>query len=95
MAAIKVTFTLDDATIAHLNDAAQRLAIPKSEVVREAIHDYHARIGKLSETERRRMLDAFDHFVPLIKKRAEAYADGELSELRRTRRAGGRRQRKR
>jgi predicted transcriptional regulator len=45
----KVTFTLDDATIIRLSDAAQRLAIPKSEVVREAIQDYHASIGRLSE----------------------------------------------
>ena len=95
MAAIKVTFTLDHNTITRLNDAAQRLAIPKSEVVREAIHDYHARIGKLSETERKRMLDAFDHFVPLIEKRPAADADRELSQLRRARQAGGRPQRKR
>jgi metal-responsive CopG/Arc/MetJ family transcriptional regulator len=95
MAATKVTFTLDETTIARLNDAAQRLAIPKSEVVREAIHDYHARIGKLSENERRRMLDAFDHFVPLIAERPAADVDRELSQLRKARRAGGRGERKR
>ena len=33
--AVKVTFTLDEATIGRLNDTAKRLAKPKSEVDRE------------------------------------------------------------
>ena len=40
MATTKVTFTFDPATIVRLDDAAQRLAKPKSEIVREAIHEY-------------------------------------------------------
>jgi hypothetical protein len=91
MASIKVTFTLDDATIARLNDAAQRLAIPKSEVVREAIQEYHARIGRLSDAERRRLLVDFDRLVPLIPGRSAAAVDRELKELREARRRGGRR----
>jgi predicted transcriptional regulator len=91
MASIKVTFTLDAATIARLSDAAQRLAIPKSEVVREAIQEYHARIGRLSEAERRRLLADFDRLVPLIPRRSAAAVDRELKELRKARRRGGRR----
>ncbi len=87
----KVTFTLDDPTIVRLNDAAQRLAIPKSEVVREAIQDYHLRIGKLSESERRRMLADFDRLVPRIPDRPEAEVKRELDEIRKARRHGGRR----
>ena len=49
MATVKVTFTLDEATITRLRQAAQRLAKPRSQVVREAIHDYSERIGRLSE----------------------------------------------
>ncbi len=86
----KVTFTLDHATIARLRDAAQRLGIPKSEVVREAIQDYHARIGKLSESERRRMLADFDRLVPLIPSRPQEEVKRELEEIRRARRSGGR-----
>jgi len=47
-------------TIARLREAAERLAKPKSEVVREAIQDYYERVGKLSERERLRMLELFD-----------------------------------
>ena len=39
MATVKVTFTLDEATISRLRDAAGRLAKAKSQVIREAIHD--------------------------------------------------------
>lgn len=93
MATVKVTFTLDAGAVAHLNDAAERLGKPKSEVVREAIGDYHARIGRLSERERLRMLQAFDELVPKIPSRSGAAVDEELKEIRRARRHGGRRTR--
>jgi predicted transcriptional regulator len=86
----KVTFTLDDATVLQISDAAQRLAIPKSEVVREAVQDYHLRIGKLSEAERRRMLADFDRLVPMIPDRPAADVDKEIDEIRKARRRGGR-----
>lgn len=87
---VKVTFTVDDSTIRQLDDAAQRLAIPKSEVVREAIQDYHLRIGKLGESERRRMLADFDRLVPRIPSRPIAEVKRELDEIRKARRRGGR-----
>lgn len=89
--ATKVTFTLDDATVQRLQDAATRLALPKSEVVREAITEFHDRIGRLSERERVQMLRTFDELVPKIKPRSRAAVDGELAEVRQARRAGGRR----
>ena len=64
MATVKVTFTLDGDTIARLRATSERLAIPKSEVVREAIRDFSDRAGRLSERERRRLLEAFDRLVP-------------------------------
>ncbi len=88
--ATKVTFTLDNLTITRLDDAAERLAIPKSEVVREAIQEYHARIGKLSDAERRRMLAEFDRLVPLIPERPLAQVKRELAAIRSIRRRGGR-----
>jgi len=93
MATVKVTFTLDETTIARLRETAERLAKPKSEVVREAIHDFHERTGRLSERERRRMLQAFDDLVPRIPARPAAEVDKELRAVRRARRAGGRRRR--
>ena len=91
MATVKVTFTLDSATIARLQDAASRLALPKSEVVREAISEFHDRIGRLSERERIRLLRAFDEVVPRIPARTGADVQRELKSLREARRHGGRR----
>jgi hypothetical protein len=73
----------------------QRLAIPKSRVVREAVEEYHARIGKLSEAERLRMLDAFDRLVAVIPDRPVADVDKELAYIRKSRRTGGRKSRQR
>jgi predicted DNA-binding protein len=92
MATSKVTFTLDQATINRLRDAAERLAKPKSEVVREAIHDYHERMDRLSERERLEMLRALDEYAARMPRgRSAAAVDRELAEIRRARRAGGRR----
>jgi len=94
MATTKVTFTLDDDTIARLRLAAERLAMPKSEVVREAIRDFSDRAGRLSERERKRLLEAFDRLVPKIPARPLRDVERELAGLRRARRAGGRRSRR-
>ncbi len=51
---VKVTFTLDDTTVARLNETARRLSKPKSELVREAIKAYHAKSDRLSDAERER-----------------------------------------
>ena len=91
MATSKVTFTLDDETVRRIEDAAERLAKPKSQIVREAVADYHGRIGRLSESERQRMLKVFDSLVPLIPARPQDEVEDELREIRRARRSGGRR----
>jgi predicted DNA-binding protein len=86
----KVTFTLDEDTIHRLVDAAERLGKPKSQIVREAVADYHNRIGRLSESERQRLLKTFDTLVPLIPTRPQTEVDRELREVREARRSGGR-----
>jgi predicted DNA-binding protein len=91
MATTKVTFTLDRATVARLREASDRLSLPKSQVVREAILEYYERIGRLSERERLRMLRAFDELVPRIPARDSAAVDRELRAIRKARRTGGRR----
>jgi hypothetical protein len=87
----KVTFTLDHATVQRLEEAARRLSMPKSRVVREAIAEYSERIGLLSERERREKLQVFDALVPLIPTRQPGAAQRELKAIREARRAGGRR----
>lgn len=82
---------MDHTTVARLQDAAERLGLPKSEVVREAIQEFHDRIGKLSERERLRLLAVFDEVVPRIPARSREEVDRELRAIRRARRSGGRR----
>ena len=90
MATRKVTYTIDASTIARLEEAANRLGKPKSQVVREAINDYAARIGRLSEGERLRLLRTFDDMVERIPERPAREVEEELAAIRSARRAGGR-----
>jgi predicted transcriptional regulator len=88
---VKMTFTLDDETAAALKRTAERTSKPQSAVVREAIAEYAAHVGRLTDAERRAMLKAFDELVPRIPKRPARTADQELRAIRLARRAGGRR----
>jgi predicted transcriptional regulator len=91
MAAVKVTFTLDEGTVGKLSETAKRLSKPKSQVVREAIEDYHAKSDRLSEAERLRMLRALREFMASPPTRSDREVDQELRELRSSRRTGWRR----
>ena len=90
MGACKMTFTLDQATVRRIEIAAQRLALPKSQVIREAVQDYYDRLGQLSEAERKRMLRIFDEVVPQIPARPPNELRRELQQIRLARRRGGR-----
>lgn len=65
----KMTFTLDRETADRIDYSAERIGIPKSAVVREAISEYVARPGRLTESERVRLLAAFDELIPKLAKR--------------------------
>jgi Arc/MetJ-type ribon-helix-helix transcriptional regulator len=88
--AVKVTFTLDEATIGRLADTARKLAKPKSEVVREAIRDYHARNDRLSEAERKRMLQVLDQMMKRRPTRSQSDVDREIAQIHAGRKGGGR-----
>src|SRR5258708_25202442 len=90
MGGSKVTFTLDEETVHRIDDAAESLAKPKSQIVREAVADYHSRIGRLSESERQRLLKVFDSLVPRIPVRPQREGENELREIRRARPSAGR-----
>jgi hypothetical protein len=90
MATTKRTFTLGNATAAKLDDTEDRIAIPKSGIVREGISEFHERIGRLSEHERVRMLRVLDELLPRIPERSEADVDFEISEIRLARHGGAR-----
>jgi hypothetical protein len=91
MATVKVTFTLDVETVKRLEQAAKQLSRPKSQVIREAVQDYYDRMGRLSESERQRMLRVLDEMMARIPVRPRRDAERELKEIRRARRSGGRR----
>lgn len=88
---VKMTFTLDEETAMRIDRTALRLDIPKSAVVREAVAEYAARAGRLSEQERRRMLKVFDNVIERIPLRSSRTTDAELAAIRRARRQRGRR----
>ncbi len=86
-----MTFTLDDETVRRLRTAAERLRMPQSRVVREAVAEYAQRIGRLSDGERAELLRTFDRLVPLLPSRPAVRVDAEIRQLRADRRRGGRR----
>jgi hypothetical protein len=90
---VRVTFSLDDETVATIRRTAARLRKPQSQVVREAIADYAARSDRLSDTERRQMLAVLARLRDATPTRSAARVDDELRDLRAARRAGGRRHR--
>ena len=87
----RATFTLDERTETVLRRTSERLGKAKSEIVREAVQEYGARVGRLSEAERLKLLAAFDDLVPRIPERPTAEVEAELEEIRSARRGGGRR----
>lgn len=89
--AVKMTFTLDDATVQELNLTAKRLSKPKSAVVREAIREFYAKSDRMSEAERLRKLRIIEAMMSRPPTRTQAEVDRELRELRGSRRRGWRR----
>ena len=85
-----MTFSLDEETARRLDRTAERLSLPKSHVVREAISEYSARADRLSHKEKNHLLQAFDALVPEIPSRPADEVDAEIDAVRRARRTGGR-----
>jgi metal-responsive CopG/Arc/MetJ family transcriptional regulator len=87
---VKVTFTLDERTVEHLNETARRLSKPKSEIVREAIEDAYAKSDKLTPEKQQRMLGILREYAKIPKVGTSAEADREIQEIRESRRSGWR-----
>jgi predicted transcriptional regulator len=89
--AVKLTFSVDEKTVDTLKKTAARLGKPQSMIVREAVAEYAARAGRLTENERRRMLAAVDSIMTAPPTRRQAEVARELRAVRDARRQGGRR----
>ena len=87
---VKVTYSLDDATVRRIRTTAGRLEIPQSQFVREAVADYAARKDRLSEAERLRMLEVLERLSEAPPSRSPEEVDAELREIRAARRRGWR-----
>lgn len=87
----KLTFSVDEQTVQTLKKTAERLRKPQSMVVREAVAEYAARSGRLTEDERRKMLKAVDQMMKQPPTRPQAEVACELRAVRQARRQGGRR----
>ena len=88
---VKVTFTLDDATVVEIRRTADRLGIAQSHVVREAIAEYAARTDRVSERERLRTVTILETLRDAPASRTSSAVDSELRAIRGARRTGGRR----
>ena len=88
---VKMTFTLDDDTVAKLKRAATRFDKPQSWVVREAVADYAAKSDMLTPEEKARMLAALGRLRQAPIEKTSAEVDREIAEIRASRRAAGRR----
>src|SRR5262245_4244383 len=88
---VKVTFTLDEATVDQLRRTAARVRKPQSQVVREAIGEDAARADRLRDAERQRMLAALDRAIGRPPSRPAAEVDAELRAIRAARSRWGRR----
>jgi predicted transcriptional regulator len=89
----RVTFSLDDATVAQIRQTAARLRRPQSHVVRDAVADYATRTDRLSERERHHLMGVLDRLRDAKPTRPATQVDAELRSLRAARRAGGGRHR--
>ena len=87
---IKVTYTLEDETVARIRAAAARLKKPQSQIVREAVAQYTGRPDHLTDEERREKLRIFDRMIAQVPARSDREVEAELQDIRRARRRGGR-----
>jgi predicted transcriptional regulator len=88
---VKLTFTLDEATVDRLRKLANRSKKPQSLVVREAVAYYAEREDMLSDDERGRMLTVLDEMRLDPITRDQVAVDKELRDIRTSRKSGWRR----
>ena len=88
---VKVTFTLDDATVKEIRRTAERLGRPQSQVVREAVAEYAARADQVTERERLHAVTILENLNTPRWSRGGRGVDRELRAVRPARRTGGRR----
>lgn len=84
----KLTFSLDEASVKMLREAAKRTRKPQSHIVREAIAQYAASEEMLSHEQRERLLGVIRRIGNRPQTRPSSEVDRELRDIRRSRRTG-------
>lgn len=84
----KLTFSLDDETVATLRKIAARTGKAQSLIVREAVAHYASREERLSDADRERLLGVLRRIRKRPPTRPQAEVDRELREVRQSRRTG-------
>lgn len=79
---VKVTFTLDELTIARLERAATLLGWPKSMVVREAVLEFESHADSIHDSEQARLLAVVDRIAQRPPTREASQLEQELASLR-------------
>ena len=88
---VEATFSVDEETFRILKRTAERLGKSQSLVVREAVAEYAARAGRLTDAERRRTVKIVDAMMKEPRTRPADAVQAEIRDIRRARRHGGRR----
>jgi hypothetical protein len=90
---LRVTFSLDERTVAEIRRTAARLRKPQSQVVREAVAEYATRSDRTSDRERLHVLNVLERLRDTAPTRPAREVDAEIRSLRAARRQSGRRRR--
>ena len=85
---VKLTFSLDEATVRTLKETAERHRKPQSLIVREAIAQFASQENTLSSDERERLLGVLRGIKGRRPTRPVSEVDRELGEIKRSRRTG-------
>ena len=83
---IKVTYTVDEETVARIRTAAARFKRPQSQIVREAVRLYADHTDRLTDDERRERVRRIKAMIARPPTRTAKEADAELAEIRAARR---------
>ena len=88
---IKVTYTVDEETVARIRTAAARFKKPQSQIVREAVRHFAEHTDRLTGEERRDRIRRIQAMIARPLTRTAKQVEAELAEIRAARRRSGHR----
>ena len=83
---VKVTYTIDEETLARIRTTAARFKKPQSQIVREAVRHYAEHTDRLTGEERRERVQRIKAMMARPHTRTAKEVDAELAAIRASRR---------